>query len=215
MESLDEVNAATRAAYNEVALAYHERFHDELDGKPYDRRLLDQFAQRFDETSLVLDAGCGPSLHVGRVLLDKGIAVAGVDISDRCVSLAQELNPGISISQGDMGDLPDSDKSHDGIVAYYSIIDTPRRHVGRLFDEFYRVLKPGGALLTAVKAGDGEGWNEDLIGSGQRVWMTLFTLEEISSHYATAGFEIDFIEARNPFDEEIQIDRVFAVGTKL
>ncbi len=214
MESLEEINAATRAAYNGAAQIYHERFHNELEGKPYDRELLERFADRFDERSLVLDAGCGPSFHVGRVLVDRGIVTEGIDISDRCVALAREHNPGVSITRGDMGALPGAAEAYDGIIAYYSIIDTPRRHVGRLFKEFHRALKPGGALLTAVKVGDTEGWTEDLIGSGHRVWMTLFTDEEVARCYREAGFQIELIEGRGPVDAEIQIDRVFAVGVK-
>ena len=152
MDSLEFVNAKTRQAYNLAAERYHQLFHNELESKPYDRALLDGFAGHFTQYSLILDAGCGPSGHIGRCLFEKGIPVVGVDISDRCIELARCHNPGMRFEQGDMGNLFFSDNSFDGIIAYYSIVDTPKNSVPLLFREFYRLLKPGGRLLLAVKS---------------------------------------------------------------
>jgi len=214
MESLEKINEATRVAYDHVAQRYHDLFHDELEGKPHDQDLLDRFTSRFGASSSVLDAGCGPSFQAGRRLLDQGINVEGVDISGQCVALARRLNPGVIIRCDDMGALPVSDGTYDGVVSYYSIIDTPKRHVGRLFDEFYRLLMQGGPLLIAVKAGNTEGWNEDLLKTGNRIWMTLFTEDDIAAYYRQAGFKLESLERRSPYPDEIQTERIFAVGVR-
>jgi SAM-dependent methyltransferase len=214
MDTLKQINAETREAANRAAKTYHDLFHNELDGKPYDRQLLGRFAARFNKTSLVLDAGCGPSFHIGRFLMDRGVAVEGVDISDRAVALARELNPGAVIKCGDFGALDCAAEQYDGILAYYSIIHTPKREVSRLFDECHRLLRPGGALLTAVKAGESEGWLDDVLGTGARIWFAYFTEEEISAYYRQAGFRLVFMERRDPYDTEIENDRIFAIGVK-
>jgi SAM-dependent methyltransferase len=214
MDSLDQINAETRETVNRAARTYHDLFHDELEGKPYDRQLLDRFAARFSKTSLILDAGCGPSFHIGRYLLNRGVEVEGVDISDECVTLAQELNPGARIRCGELGNLDCPDESYDGILAYYSIIHTPKRFVGRLFDEFHRLLRPGGLLLTAVKTGETDGWMEDVLGTGARIWFTYFTMEEITDYHQQAGFGIEFMEQRKPYDTEIENERIYTVGVK-
>lgn len=214
MDSLQVINSKTRQAYNLAAQRYHDLFHNEMNEKAYDRKLLDAFAAGFGEDAVICDAGCGPSGHIGRYLFDKGIQVVGVDISDECVELARQHNPDMSFECGDIGNLPFDDGSFDGIIAYYSIIDTPKRYVGEIFAEFRRVLKPGGYLLVAVKAGTTEGYIDDLLGIKTEIYFALFTKEEIAGYLEQAGFLLEFIEQRNPYDFEISNERVFAIGKK-
>jgi len=214
MDSLDSINLKTRQAYNLAAERYHGLFHNEMNEKEYDRKLLDSFAGRFHKNSLICDAGCGPSGHIGRYVFDKGIQVVGVDISDKCVELARRYNPKMRFERGDIGNLAFDDGSFDGIISYYSIIDTPKRYVGRIFREFHRVLKPGGNLLVAAKAGTTEGYMKDLLGIETEIYFTLFTEKEITRFFEKAGFLLEFIERRNPYDFEIRNERIFAIGKK-
>lgn len=214
MDSIETINAKTRQAYNLAAQRYHDLFHDELDHKAYDRKLLDRFAAYFDSDACILDAGCGPSGHIGRYLFDKGIPVIGVDLSDVCVQLARENNPGLRFERCDMADMPFEVSSFDGIIAYYSIIDTPKAQVGRFFSEFRRVLKPGGRLLVAVKAGTTEGYQQDLLGIEAEIYFATFTQEEIRIYFEAAEFEIEILEMRAPYEQEIKSERIFTVGRK-
>lgn len=214
MDSLEIVNAKTRQAYNLVARKYHDLFHDEMNEKEYDRKLLDGFADNFGKASLICDAGCGPSGHIGRYVFEKGIRVLGVDISDRCVELARKQNPGMRFEPGDIAKLAFADITFDGIIAYYSIINTPKNHVGKIFHECHRVLKPGGLLLVAVKAGATEGYLTELLGIETEIYFSLFTRDEIRRFYEQGGFGIEFLEQRNPYDFEINAERIFAIGRK-
>ena len=36
--------------------------------KEYDRKLLDNFSNKFKKDNIILDAGCGPSGHIGRYI---------------------------------------------------------------------------------------------------------------------------------------------------
>ena len=214
MDSLESINLKTRKAYNLAAERYHELFHNEMNEKEYDRRLLDSFASRFHKDSWICDAGCGPSGHIGRYVFDKGIQVVGVDISDKCVELARHYNPKMRFERGDIGNLAFDDDSFDGIISYYSIIDTPKRYVGRIFREFHRVLTPGGNLLVAVKAGLAEGYLDNLLGIKAEIYFALFMEKEIALYFEQAGFLLEFIEKRNPYDFEISNERIFAIGKK-
>lgn len=215
VNSLQSINSFTRQAYNLAAQKYHDLFHNEMNKKEYDRKLLDSFAARFNKNSLICDAGCGPSAHIGRYLFDKGMKVVGVDISEKCIELAKLHNSEMKFECADISSMPFDDNSFDGLISYYSIINTPKNYVNNLFDEFHRVLKPNGYLLVAVKEGTTEGFIDDLIGIKTKSYFTLFTLDDIISYFKDGGFEIDFIDKRNPYDFEISNERIFAFGKKV
>lgn len=215
MDTLKSINILTRQAYNLAAQKYHDLFHNEVNEKEYDRKLLDSFATKFNEDSLVCDAGCGPSGHIGRYLFGKGIKVVGVDISEKCVELARLNNPEMKFEHADIGSMLFDDNSFDGLISYYSIINTPKIYVNRIFAEFRRVLKPGGYLLVAVKAGTNEGYIDDLLGIKTKIYSTLFTQEEIADYFSQAGFLLEFFDKRNPFDFEISNERIFVIGKRV
>lgn len=214
MDSIKAVQNKTRRAYNLAAQTYHDLFHDEMQKKAYDRILLDSFAGLLRPGALVCDAGCGPSAHIGRYLADKGLMVIGVDISDRCVEMAGALNPEMRFVREDMLDLSFAPETFDGIVAYYSVIHTPKVAVGRFFRQFHRVLKPGGPLLVAVKAGPDEGYIQEFLGIQAEIYFALFRDHEIRSYFEEAGFAVDFLERRDPYGFEIKNERIFAIGRK-
>lgn len=214
MDSIDSIHQMTREAYNKAADKYHILFYNEMIEKEYDRNLLDSFSELLEPGASVCDAGCGPSGHIGKYLLDKGFRITGVDISDRCVELASEYNPEIRFIRGDIVDMSFPDESFDGVISYYSIINTPKKHLGRIFAEFNRILKPRGYLLVAVKEGDEEGIISDFLGVGADIYFSLFNESEIRKYCSGNGFELVFIETRNPYDFEINNRRIFAIGRK-
>jgi SAM-dependent methyltransferase len=214
MEKIENYHIKTRNAYNLAADKYHDLFRNEMSEKEFDRNLLDGFAKRLKPGSLICDAGCGPSAHIGRYLFNKGINVIGVDISNRCIELASQYNPMMQFKCNDIAKMDFQSNYFDGIISYYSIIHTPKSLVNVLFDEFYRVLKPNGYLLVAVKVGVEEGFINQLIGIDTEIYFSLFTFDEIEGYFKTAGIKLDFIEKRNPYDFEIRNERIFAIGKK-
>jgi ubiquinone/menaquinone biosynthesis C-methylase UbiE len=148
-------------------------------------------------------------------LFERGIKVVGVDISEKCVELAQLNNPEMKFECADISSMPFDDNYFDGLISYYSIINTPKIYVKKIFSEFNRVLKPNGYLLLAVKAGTTEGYIDDLLGIKARNYFSLFTKEEIVKYFKDAGLTLEFIDKRNPYDFEISNERIFAVGKKV
>lgn len=214
MDSSGSYNSITRLAYNLVADKYHSLFANELSEKEYDRMLLDFFAERLKNGSLICDAGCGPSGHVGRYLANKGLIISGIDLSDRCIELASILNPDIHFVREDMAEMSFENESFDAVVSYYSLIHTPKNLVPLVLMEFQRVLKPGGYLLVAVKAGSDESLQNELLGIETEILLSLFSENEIREYLIKSGFDIFFIEKREPYDFEIKYDRVFVIGRK-
>jgi trans-aconitate methyltransferase len=88
-------------SYDAVADEYARRIADELAHKPFDRELLDRFAERVGTRRRVCDVGCGPG-HVARYLHERGVDVFGLDLWPRMVEIARRLNPDIDFVVGDM-----------------------------------------------------------------------------------------------------------------
>lgn len=215
MEELRRINRLTSASYDLAAEKYHDLFRDELDRKPYDRKLLDRFATYFEPGASIHDLGCGPSGHIGHYLHAKGLHVVASDISPRCIALASGYHPDMAFFVMDMADLALKDQSIEGIVSYYSMIHTPKRLVFRLFQEIHRVLKPRGKLLLSVKEGGGEGFLEAFLGFETRIFFESFNMEEIGRFLAGSGFGTLSLDRRSPLAGEIPVPRIFAIGEKI
>ena len=215
MEEFRNAIDLTTNSYDVVAQKYHDLFKDELTYKLFDRKLLETFARNFNFRSKIYDMGCGPSGHIGKFLFDHGYDVTGVDISLNCVSIASEYNPGMKFGQMDMSKLDIEDESIDGIIAYYSIIHIPKQYVSIYFKEFQRVLAKGGKLLVSVKSGNEEGYVENFLESNTSIYFSHFIKSEIKNYFLENGFAINSINERIPYDEEIDVKRIYAIGERV
>lgn len=190
-------------SYDMVADEYARRLFRELKYKPFDRALLDRFANIIRGGAVTADISCGPG-HVTRYLHEQGLRICGLDISDDMIENAQRLNPDIEFINGDMRALPVSDNTWAGIIAFYSIIHIPRAQIVGTLKEFARVLKPGAPLLIAFHIGDDvvhlEEWWEEKVSLD----FYYFQPAEMKEWLTTAGFKIDEILEREPYSADIE-----------
>lgn len=215
LESFDDINQKTRQSYNIVAEKYQKLFFNELEEKEFDKNYFDEFSKYFDSNSIICDAGCGPCGHIAKYLTDKGMNVLGIDISEKCVEIAQRNYPAIRFEVGDFSNLNFSNNYFDGIISYYSIVDTPKRYINQVLNGFKRVLKIGGYLLLVVKEGLTEGFHSDLLGIETKIYFSLFTQKEIERFLKSNDFQIIKIEKRIPYPDEIKLDRIFSISKKI
>jgi SAM-dependent methyltransferase len=138
----------TAKTYDAVADDYVAHIYAELGDKPLDRELLDRFADAVRGQGPVRDVGCGPG-HVTRYLHERGVDVAGIDLSPGMVDRARRLNPGIAFNQGDMAALALPDGALAAIVLFYSIIHIPRPDVVSVLRELRRALRPRPSIATS------------------------------------------------------------------
>ena len=214
INELSGINEITRQAYNLAAIKYHDLFKDELIEKEYDRNILDEFAKYFKPGDTIIDAGCGPSGHIGRYLFDKGIDIIGIDISEKCIENAINYNPKIKFKQMDFCNMDFANNSIEGIILFYSIIHTPKKYVNQIFNEIERILKPGGKLLLTVKKGNDENLLEEFLGYKTKIFFAYFNEKEIEGYLKNCRFKLISIETRSPYLNEISIDRIYAVAEK-
>ncbi|MGW4247915.1 class I SAM-dependent methyltransferase [Nocardia sp. NPDC004722] len=145
----------TRAAYDEVAEQYADFIHRQLLDNPFDRGMIDAFAQLVAESDPgpVADIGCGPG-RVTAHLAAAGFEVSGIDLSPEMIRLARAEFPELSFEVGPMERLPFPDGALAGLVAWYSIIHIPPQRIPEVLTELARVLRPGGHALFGFQATD-------------------------------------------------------------
>jgi ubiquinone/menaquinone biosynthesis C-methylase UbiE len=111
------------------------------------------------EGEWALDAGCGSGLLVSFLAdrLQRGGRYLGIDILrvslDSVKSRANDLNLNSSVFrvQADLfKDLPLDDASVSCVAAHFSVYTLPeKKDRSQVYQEFWRVLKPGGRLVTS------------------------------------------------------------------
>jgi ubiquinone/menaquinone biosynthesis C-methylase UbiE len=202
-----------KESYDRVAQHYAQEYYEELKRKPFDREILDDFAESVKGRGAVCEIGCGPG-QIARYLKDKGTDVHGLDLSPEMVNCAHELNGDINFNQGDMLSLGAKDKSLAGIVSFYAIIHLKRDEVTKALKEMQRVLEPGGRLLVSFHGGEGQLHRDEWYGEPVAIDVTLFTSDEMKGYLELAGFEVERIAERDPYEFEYPTQRMYAFATK-
>ena len=204
----------TRSGYDAVAQAYGDRFADELDGKPVDREMLDDFARDVEGLGSVVDLGCGPG-QVAAYLAAHRVPVVGVDVSPGMVTSARQRHPHLDFEVGDMRNLAFGGGTLAGIVAFYSIIHIPRDEIPAVLAEQRRVLRPGGLLLLAFHVGDRVEHIDEFLGETVSLDFVFFTRAEMEDHLDAAGFELVRSRQRGPYTGvEAQTERAYLLSRR-
>jgi SAM-dependent methyltransferase len=201
------------ASYDRVAEQYAGEFFAELERKPFDREMLERFAESVRAEGQVCEIGCGPG-QIARYLQDHGVSMRAIDLSQEMVNWAGRLNPDIPFERGDMlaPELPDASLA--GIVCFYAIIHLKREEVARALGHMLRALRPEGKLLLSFHAGVGELHRDVWYDRPVSVDVTLFEKGEMEGYLQTAGFEIEEMVEREPYEFEYPTRRIYAFGRK-
>ena len=201
------------SSYDRVAPHYAAEYFSELSRKPFDRELLDRFAESVSGAGEVCEIGCGPG-QIARYLKDRGVGIRGIDLSEKMVDAARGLNTDISFARGDMLALDFPDDSLSGIVSFYAIIHLQRADVSRALKEMFRVLEPSGNLLVSFHGGEGELHRDEWYGEPVSIDVTLMTSEEMLGYLQAAGFSHAKVIEREPYEFEYPTIRMYASASK-
>jgi SAM-dependent methyltransferase len=115
---------------------------------------------------------------------------------------ARTLFPAIGAVEADMRALPIRPGCLAGLIAFYSFIHLRRDEAVPALLGFWRALAPGGRLLVAVHAGEGEVAEDEFLGHAVHIEATLFGADELAGMARVAGFLVDEVTTRPPYPQE-------------
>ena len=116
---------------------------------PY-RELIEALCTNLEinKGELVLDAGCGTSnlsVHLEKL----GAEVVGTDYSIEGLKIGRSKSTGITLLMNDLNiNLPFKDCTFDKVVCCNTLYLLPSDNLPSVFNEIYRVLKPGGKVVV-------------------------------------------------------------------
>jgi SAM-dependent methyltransferase len=136
-----------RREWDEISESYAES----RDPTGSDADLIDDLLEELPDEPVVLDVGCGDG---ARTLANLPEGAVGLDISGEALRLAAEtVGDEASFLQADMSDLPLTEDTFDGVTAYHAVFHVPREQHPDVYEEFARVLRPGGVVLMTLPGG--------------------------------------------------------------
>jgi SAM-dependent methyltransferase len=199
--------------FDSVADIYRREFADELDGKPFDRDLLDRMSVRLPAAP-VLEVGAGPG-HVGAFVAHHGHRVIVSDASLGQLRQARLVDDRRPLLVADLARLPMGPASLGGVIAFYCLIYGPADELVAVFADWRRALVPGGLACVAVHAGDGEIHVERWQGRRVDITMALRDPDDMARRLIGQGFAIVEHAVRPPYEDEHQTDRCYVVAQRL
>jgi ubiquinone/menaquinone biosynthesis C-methylase UbiE len=155
---VDAKTEELRAAHDVLAEFYADRLADVLDHMPAERAVLGLFCDltlAADLGTSVGDVGCGTG-RLEPYLAARGLSPRGIDLSPEMIRVARRDHPDFGFDVADLRELPFEDASLAGVVCWYSLMYLAPSDRPAAFSELSRVVKPGGYLVTAFKAGDSQ-----------------------------------------------------------
>lgn len=176
--------SSTIDAYNKYSAQFVQHFEKKLDTTE-----LDKFLAMIPAGGKLLDAGCG-SARDAAYFVSKGFDALGIDLSEGLLTEAAKLHPEVKTMQMSLTEITLADESFDGVWSKAALLHIDRIDVPKVLGDFYRILKPGGALFIQTKAGDGEGAQPVPFDNSLERYFTFFNEKEIQQMVQNAGFTV-------------------------
>lgn len=186
--------------YNLTAKEYAKKFLNELDGKPFDRNILDRFSEMLPRQSLIYDFGCGSGQTTKYINDKRRHKIIGLDFSQEAILLAQQNFGEIEFAVDDMLNSRMVSNSADGIVAFYALVHFTYIEVEQVFKEWLRLMKPNAISLFSFHIGEEKIEIADFLGvSGAKATWRFLDPDRVLELAEKVGFRVEEAVVRYPY----------------
>jgi SAM-dependent methyltransferase len=192
-----------RKSYDAVAREYADEIYGELAGKPFDRDLLDRFAERVRGRGPVCDLGCGPA-QIARYLRDRGVDAFGVDLSAGMLAQARRLNPDLQFLQASMLALGLRSETLAGVAAFYSIIHIARSKVVEALANKRAEYCNRAACFCLLFTWAGRQSSRRIVRQAGQSRYRPFTSDEMRGYFEGRGVTVEQVLERDPYSPDVE-----------
>ncbi|MFH1611179.1 MAG: methyltransferase domain-containing protein [Patescibacteria group bacterium] len=172
--------------YDQIAEDYASTY-DKIDS-PEDLVFLDAFLKHLKSGSDVLDLGCGTGFSAG-YFQKQGMIAQGVDLSSSMIAIARRNYPDIPFVLQDMRTFVPG-KMVDAVWAGYCLFHLEQMDCEATIKKIRKYLKPGGIFGLVLQEGAGEIEPFDPFLPIERIYVHLYTKNEIESILKKYGFTV-------------------------
>lgn len=198
----------------EQAVSIYNKFADKYYNEYGVSSYIDDFVNLVERNGKVLDVGCGPGKD-SNYITSKGFDVVGIDLSEKMIGIAKKEFPGTDFRVMDMRRMSFEPESFDGVFAAFSLIHLPKNEVSGMLNKLYEILKKDGIIYVAVQGGESiEMFSLEPLEPRERIFLNLFSSEEIESLMKGNGFSIITKHEREPKVKEFQYKKIFVLARK-
>lgn len=190
-------NAKVIQIYDQVAEEYARRY-DHLESEE-DLVFLNTFLAHLKPGSHIVDLGCGTGYSTGH-FQKKAMVAEGVDLSSSMIAVAKRNYPDIDFFHEDLRTFEPKSPA-DAVWAGYCLFHLERADFERTLDKIRGYLKQGGVFGLVMQEGEGElEANEPLLPGG-RIYVHLYTEQELADLLKQHGFEVVEKKVKKPMYE--------------
>lgn len=172
--------------YDKIAEEYSKNF-DSIDSES-DLVFLNTFLLDLQPSSYVVDLGCGTGFSAG-YFAKKGMRVEGSDLSSSMIAIAARNYPALLFSVADMRDFSPKEKA-DAVWAGYSLFHFEQEDFEKTIRQIKTYLNPKGTFGLVMQEGEGELEREQPFLPEEKIYLHLYTEDQLKSILGKYGFEV-------------------------